>query len=197
MKRALFLTAAAVAVVTLLAGCASDPLADQYASGTTKNYISGQGTINEIPLADRADPVAFEGDTDAGETVSSADYAGDVLVLNFWYAGCPPCRVEAPDLEKLNASFAGEGVRFLGVNVRDQAAQSLSFAEEFGITYPSVMDADDGNLLLAFSGTVAPNAVPTTLVIDKEGRVAARILGGIEGTSNLRTLINDALAEDG
>ena len=197
MKRALSLTAAAVAVVTLLAGCASDPLADQYASGTTKNYISGQGTINEIPLADRADPVAFEGDTDAGETVSSADYAGDVLVLNFWYAGCPPCRVEAPDLEELSQTFAADGVQFLGVNVRDQTATSLSFASEFGISYPSVMDADDGNMLLAFAGTVAPSAVPTTLVIDRQGRVAARILGGIEGTSNLSTLIKDAIAEEG
>jgi len=197
VKRALSLTAAAVAVVTLLAGCASDPLADQYASGTTKNYISGQGTINEIPLADRADPVAFEGDTDAGETVSSADYAGDVLVLNFWYAGCPPCRVEAPDLEELSQTFAADGVQFLGVNVRDQTATSLSFASEFGISYPSVMDADDGNMLLAFAGTVAPSAVPTTLVIDRQGRVAARILGGIEGTSNLSTLIKDALAEEG
>jgi peroxiredoxin len=197
VKRVLLSAAAAVAALTLLAGCTNDPLAEQYSAGTTKNYISGEGTISEIAAADREEPVSFAGVTDSGEEVSSDDYAGDVLVLNFWYAGCPPCRVEAPDLEKLNASFAGEGVSFLGVNVRDQAAQSLSFAEEFGITYPSVMDADDGNLLLAFSGTVAPNAVPTTLVIDKEGRVAARILGGIEGTSNLRTLINDALAEDG
>ena len=197
MKRALSLTAAAVAAVTLLAGCASDPLADQYASGTTKNYISGQGTINEIAVDDRAAPVEFEGDTDAGTTVSSADYAGDVLVLNFWYAGCPPCRVEAPDLEEISQTFAADGVKFLGVNVRDQTATSLSFASEFGITYPSVMDADDGNMLLAFAGTVAPSAVPTTLVIDRQGRVAARILGGIEGTSNLSTLIKDAIAEEG
>ena len=197
MKRALSLTAAAVAAVTLLAGCASDPLADQYASGTTKNYISGQGTINEIAVDDRAAPVEFEGDTDAGTTVSSADYAGDVLVLNFWYAGCPPCRVEAPDLEEISQTFAADGVKFLGVNVRDQTATSLSFASEFGITYPSVMDADDGNMLLAFAGTVAPSAVPTTLVIDRQGRVAARILGGIEGTSNLITLIKDAIAEEG
>jgi peroxiredoxin len=197
VKRALSLTAAAVAVVTVLAGCASDPLADQYASGTTKNYISGQGTINEIAPEDREAPVDFEGETDAGETVNSADYTGDVLVLNFWYAGCPPCRVEAPDLEEVAQTFAADGVQFLGVNVRDQTATSLSFATEFGVGYPSVMDADDGNMLLAFAGTVAPNAVPTTLVIDRQGRVASRILGGIEGTSNLSTLIKDTLAEEG
>jgi len=88
-------------------------------------------------------------------------------------------------------------VAFLGVNVRDQAAQSLSFAETLGVTYPSVMDADDGNLLLAFAGTVAPNAVPTTLVIDRQGRVAARFLGAIDGASSLTTIVNDTLAEDG
>jgi peroxiredoxin len=197
VKRAISAAAALVALATLLSGCASDPLAEQYANGTTKNYISGEGTISEIKPADRGEPIAFEGETDAGDTVSSADFAGEVLVLNFWYAGCPPCRVEAPDLEKVHHAFAGDKVAFLGVNVRDQAAQSLSFAKTLGVTYPSVMDADEGNLLLAFSGTVAPNAVPTTLIIDKQGRVAARILGGIEGTSNLTTLITDSLAEDG
>lgn len=195
MKRALLSAAAAVAALTLLAGCSSDPLAEQYSAGTTKNYISGEGTISEIKAADRGEPISFESVTDSGVDVSSDDYAGKVLVLNFWYAGCPPCRVEAPELEEVNQAFQGQDVAFLGVNVRDQAAQSLSFAETLGVTYPSVMDADNGNLLLAFAGTVAPNAVPTTLVIDKQGRVAARFLGAIDGPSSLRTIINDTLAE--
>ena len=195
MKRALLSAAAAVAALTLLAGCSTDPLADQYSQGTTKNYISGEGTISEIKAADRGEPVSFESVTDSGDDVSSADYAGKVLVLNFWYAGCPPCRVEAPELEQVNQAFQGQDVSFLGVNVRDQPAQSLSFAETLGVTYPSVIDADNGNLLLAFAGTVAPNAVPTTLVIDKQGRVAARFLGAIDGPSSLRTIINDTLAE--
>ena len=195
MKRAFLSTAAAVAALTLLAGCANDPLADQYSAGTTKNYISGEGTISEYEVADRGEPVAFEGVTDSGDEVSSDDYAGKVLVLNFWYAGCPPCRVEAPALEEVNQAFAGQDVAFLGVNVRDQAAQALSFADTLGVTYPSVMDADDGNLLLAYAGKVAPNAVPTTLVIDREGRVAARFLGAVDGPSSLRTIINDTLAE--
>jgi len=195
VKRALLSAAAAVAALTLLAGCSTDPLADQYSQGTTKNYISGEGTISEIKAADRGEPVSFESVTDSGDDVSSADYAGKVLVLNFWYAGCPPCRVEAPELEQVNQAFQGQDVAFLGVNVRDQPAQSLSFAETLGVTYPSVIDADNGNLLLAFAGTVAPNAVPTTLVIDKQGRVAARFLGAIDGPSSLRTIINDTLAE--
>lgn len=179
----------------VLAGCAADPLAAQYQNGTNQNYISGDGSLTVIAEADRGEPIEFQGETDAGEPVSSADYAGEVLVLNFWYAACPPCRLEAPDLEALSQHFAGEGASFLGVNVRDQAANSRNFAEEWGISYPSVIDANDGNLLYAFAGTVAPNAVPTTLVIDAQGRVAARFLGLIEEPSTLKAIITDTIAE--
>jgi peroxiredoxin len=187
--------AIALALVAALAGCSADPLAEQYANGTTQNYISGNGTVTTIPVADRGEPVAFEGETSDGDTVSSDDYRGEVLVINFWYAGCPPCRVEMPDLQSLNEQFDGEGAAFLGVNVRDQAATSKSKEQQVGLTYPSVVDANDGNMLLAFAGTVAPNAVPTTLVIDQEGRVAARILGALDGPSTLRTIIKDTIAE--
>jgi len=187
--------AAALLVVIALAGCASDPLAEQYASGSTKNYISGDGSLTTIVPAEREDPVVFEGVTADGDKVSSDDYAGEVLVLNFWYAACPPCRVEAPDLEKLHLSLEGDGASFLGVNVRDQAGTALTFETETGVTYPSVIDANDGNMLFAFAGTVAPNAVPTTLVIDKQGRVAARILGQVTSPSALDTIIRDTIAE--
>lgn len=194
MKRSLI---AIVAVSLLLAGCtATDPLAEDYRNGTEKNYISGDGTITEVALADRGPAVDFEGVTDRGDAVSSDDYRGEVLVLNFWYGACPPCRVEAPELEELNQQYEGQDVAFLGVNVRDQAETSATFASEFGLTYPSVVDVNDGNMLLAFAGTVAPNAVPTTLVIDRKGRVAARILGLLEASSILETLVDDALAED-
>ena len=188
---------AVLAVTMLLAGCtANDPLAEDYRNGTEKNYISGDGTITEVPLAERGPAIDFEAVSDRGEDVSSDDYRGEVLVLNFWYGACPPCRVEAPELEELNQQFAGQGVNFLGVNTRDQAETSVTHSEEFGITYPSVIDANDGNMAYAFAGTVAPNAVPTTLVIDRQGRVTARILGIIEASSILETLIDDALAED-
>jgi thiol-disulfide isomerase/thioredoxin len=197
VKHSVRVAALAVATITLLAGCSSNPLADQYENGNTKNYISGEGTISEYPAADRGDAVSYEAETDAGDAVSSDDYDGDVVVINFWYAGCPPCRLEAPILQEASAAFEGEAVSFLGVNVRDQAETSLNFAEDFGITYPSVIDTNEGNMLLAFAGDVAPNAVPTTLVIDKQGRVSARILGGIDSATTLRTLVNDALAEEG
>jgi peroxiredoxin len=186
---------AALLLVVGLAGCAPDPLAEQYASGSMQNYISGDGSLTTIAEENREAPVEFEGVTSDGETVSSDDYAGEVLVLNFWYAACPPCRVEAPDLEKLHLSLQGDGASFLGVNVRDQADTARTFETETGVTYPSVIDANDGNLLFAFAGTVAPNAVPTTLVIDKQGRVAARILGQVDSPSALDTIIRDTIAE--
>ncbi|MGV8885563.1 MAG: TlpA family protein disulfide reductase [Microbacteriaceae bacterium] len=194
MKNHLRVAALLVATALLLSACASDPLADAYKE-SNQNYVSGDGSVTEYAIADRGDPVDFKATTDRGDVVSSDDYRGDVLVVNFWYAGCPPCRVEAPDLEKLSALYKDQGATFLGVNVRDQAPQSVQFAKKWGISYPSVIDVDKGTMLLAFAGTVAPNAVPTTLVIDKQGRVAARFLGLIDSPSILKTLIRDAIAE--
>ncbi|WP_066043646.1 TlpA family protein disulfide reductase [Herbiconiux solani] len=185
--------AATLAVAALaLAGCTADPLAQQYLDGSNKGYISGDGTVTEVKERDRGEPVSFTGTDEKGDTVSSADYVGQVLVLNFWYAGCAPCRAEAPDLEKLNGEFAGKGAEFLGVNVRDQAATAVSFADTYGISYPSIIDTD-GAMQYAFAGTVAPNAVPTTLVLDAEGRVAARILGRVSDPTILETLIKSNL----
>lgn len=182
--------------VVLLAGCtATDPLAEQYRSGTGQGYISGDGAYTVIAEEERGEPVTFEGQIETGETVSSEDYRGEVLVVNFWYAGCPPCRAEAADLEAIWQQFQPDGVEFLGVNIYDQAPTALAFAEEFGVTYPSILDANDGSTRLAFAGQVAPNAVPTTLVLDRSGRVAARISGLLTEPSTLRAMITDTLAE--
>ncbi|TFD52763.1 TlpA family protein disulfide reductase [Cryobacterium frigoriphilum] len=185
------LTAAAL----MLTGCSSDPLAEQYREGSNKGYIAGDGSITEIAVAERGDPVEFAGLTETGDPVASADYLGEVTVVNFWYASCAPCRAEADELQSLNAQFEGNGASFLGVNVRDQAPNALAFSETYSITYPSVLDVDDGAMQLAFSGSIPPNAVPTTLVLDAEGRVAARILGAIPEASILETLITDTIAE--
>ncbi len=186
---------AAVATTMLLTGCASDPLAEQYREGSSKGYIAGDGSVSEIPVAERGEPVSFSGTTELGEKVSSEDFAGEVVVVNFWYASCAPCRAEAPDLQALNEQFDGKGATFLGVNVRDQAPSAIAFSENYGITYPSVIDSTDGGMQLAFSGSIPPNAVPTTLVLDTSGRVAARILGQVREASILETLIRDTIAE--
>jgi len=187
-----------VTVALALSGCTSgDSLADQYRAGSGKGYIAGDGSVTEIPADERAEAVEFAGTLEDGSSVSSADYAGDVLVVNFWYAACAPCRAEAPDLKKLSDQFADQGASFLGVNVRDQAASAIAFNESYKIGYPSVMDVEGGRMQLAFSGSIPPNAVPTTLVLDSSGRVAARILGQVNSPSILETLITDTIAEDG
>lgn len=189
MKRALLV--AAVVVLTL-AGCTNEPLADQYQDGTGEGYISGDGAITEIPAAERDAPIEFSGTSVEGDEISSDDYAGEVYVVNFWYASCPPCRTEAPDLAALSEEYSD--VPFLGVNTYDGKEFAALFEEKFGIDYPSVLDAQTASLALAFSGTVAPNAVPTTLVMDAQGRVAARISGLLD-RSILAALIDTALAE--
>jgi thiol-disulfide isomerase/thioredoxin len=194
MTRSRTVAALAVGLATLVAltGCAPDNLAEQYRAGSGKNYIAGDGSITEVAIANRAPAIEFSGTDLDGKAISSADYAGKVLVVNFWYAGCAPCRAEAPDLAKVAAEVAGKDVAFLGVNVRDGAETAKTFNTTFGITYPSVTDLD-GKVQLAFSSSVAPNAVPTTLVLDKQGRVAARVLGRLASPSILSTLVNDEL----
>ena len=140
-------------------------------------------------------PVVFEGVTETGETVSSDDYRGEVLVVNFWYAACGPCIVEAPLLEEVWQEYQDQGVSFLGVNTYDQPATALSFARDNNVTYPSVIDVNDGKVKLAFAQVTPIQATPTTLVVDKEGRVAARIIGQLQSASILSTLVRDALGE--
>jgi thiol-disulfide isomerase/thioredoxin len=176
-----------------LAGCANDdPLAKQFSDGSTKNYIAGDGTVVEIPIENRGEAIAFNGTTENGDPVASTDYAGRVLVVNFWYAECPPCRLEAPDLEALNQQYQDQGVAFLGVNVRDEADTARAFATQFGITYPSIIDTVDSGVQLAFAGKIAPNAVPSTIILDTEGRLAARVTGLAE-KSVLNALISTVL----
>lgn len=181
-------------MVLALAGCSADPLAEQFRSGDNKNYIAGDGTVTEYALSER--PVAGEwsGITESGLQLDSSALLGAVTVLNFWYAGCAPCRAEAPDLVALHEKYSSQGVNFVGVNVRDTAETALAFDRKFGIQFPSVMDAQSGSVSLAFTGVVSPSAVPTTLIIDTDGRVASRVLGRIE-PSILSTLIETVLEE--
>ncbi|UIP57462.1 TlpA family protein disulfide reductase [Agromyces marinus] len=194
-RRVVGAAALAAASALVLAGCSSDPLAEQYREGSGKGYIAGDGTISEYPVDERGEPIEFEGETIEGEALGSDDLAGEVVVVNFWYAGCAPCRAEAPMLQEVFEEFDGEGASFVGVNVRDQAATAASFEENFGITYPSIIDSIDGLVQYAFAGDVPPAAVPTTLVLDAEGRVAARILGQLKDASILSTIVGDLVDE--
>ncbi|GAB2556761.1 TlpA disulfide reductase family protein [Leucobacter ruminantium] len=200
--RASLRVAACVAAAGLLLGATAcsggDDLSQQWEEGGDKGYVSGDGSSLSIPPSERTEPVVFSGETETGETYGSDDTLGSVTVVNFWYAGCAPCRAEAADLVEAYDEFSPQGVEFVGVNTRDQVAQAQQFSEEFGIAYPSIMDSPGGRAVQrAFAGQVPLNAVPTTLVLDTEGRVAHRVLGQLAGASQLSTLIGETLAESG
>ncbi|QNN61879.1 TlpA family protein disulfide reductase [Leucobacter denitrificans] len=199
MRGAKFAVTVAAVAALALTGCSTneaDSLSQQWQDGGDKGYVAGDGSSYSLPASERGEPVEFAGETEHGESFGSTDTIGNVTVVNFWYAGCAPCRAEAPDLEEAYDEFSPEGVQFVGVNTRDQAAQAIQFAEQFGIEYPSILDNPGGrSVQRAFAGQIPLNAVPTTLVLDTEGRVAHRVVGQIAGASQLRTLISETLAE--
>lgn len=194
MNRRSLLGLAGLAGLALpLAACSSkeSDLAKQARKGDGKGYIAGDGTVQEYRGKDRSKPVDFTAKTFDGTRVDAAKWTAEATVLNFWYAACAPCRTEAPVLKKLSGEFKDKGVQFIGVNVRDEKAAASAFDRTFGMKYPSIRDVD-GGVLLALTKYVPPQAVPTTLVLDKDRRVTARILGSAE-ESTLRTLIKSAL----
>ena len=185
-RRGLMVLALVGAALTMTGCAGNDGLAAQFRNGDNKNYIAGDGTVTEFKV-DRPGPVEWSGESDLGGQLSSANLTGVPIVMNFWYAGCAPCRAEAPLLAKLAKEFEGK-VQFVGVNVRDSAATANAFERNFKITYPSIIDNSSGSVALAFTGIVTPQAVPTTLVIDRDGKVSARILGRAD-ESTLHSLI--------
>jgi thiol-disulfide isomerase/thioredoxin len=192
--RKLLAALAISALVLSTSACANDSLADQFRSGDNKNYIAGDGTVTEFALGSRPKAASWSGITESGEALSSTQLQGVITVMNFWYAGCAPCRVEMPELIQLQTEFLPDGVQFIGVNVRDSAETSLAFARRIEMNFPSVMDAKTGSVVLGFTGVVTPQAVPTTLVIDADGNVSARVLGRID-KGILRTLVKTVIEE--
>ncbi len=192
--RKLLAALAISALVLTTSACANDSLADQFRSGDNKNYIAGDGTVTEFALGSRPKAASWSGITESGEEISSTQLEGVITVMNFWYAGCAPCRIEMPELIELQTEFLPEGVQFIGVNVRDSAETSLAFARRIDMNFPSVMDAKTGSVVLGFTGVVTPQAVPTTLVIDAQGNVSARVLGRID-KGILTTLVKTVIEE--
>jgi thiol-disulfide isomerase/thioredoxin len=189
---------AAVAIAALaggLAACSADPVTEQYLKNDNAGFIASDFRVKEIPQDERGEPVEWAGVTETGDELSSDDTAGDVTVVNFWYAACGPCRAEAADLESVWQEHQNDDVSFVGVNTYDQADTARSFAERWGVTYPSIIDVNDGAVKLAFAGATSIQATPTTLVLDQEGRIAAILIGQLEGASVLSTLVADTLAE--
>jgi thiol-disulfide isomerase/thioredoxin len=112
-----------------------------------------------------------------GQYDSRRDKGGEVVVYNVWAAWCGPCRAEAPELARSALSLKKLNVRFVGINVRDNDSAAAAFERRYRIPYPSIRSADAGQALLAFGRDLLPNAIPTTLLVDAESRLAARIIG--------------------
>jgi peroxiredoxin/predicted small secreted protein len=185
---------AVVAAALVLTGCSSnDGLSGEVSKGTINYNTDDQAVF--IKADSRAAAVSFTSTTDVGAKVSSKDYRGTVTVLNFWYGDCAPCRTEAPLLQKTYAEYQSKGVDFLGVNTRDGAPRAIEFERKYDVTYPSVLDADNGNMLLAFAATKPANATPVTLILDTSGRVAARISGEIDDRTLLTGYLDQLLTE--
>jgi thiol-disulfide isomerase/thioredoxin len=185
MRGRVLLAATALAVATGTAGCSSST------SGAGSAFVSGDGTVVLLPPAKRSAPVQLAGTTLEGARFDLASYRGKVVVLNVWGSWCPPCRKEAPELQAAWTKLKPQGVQFVGIDTgpEETTPQALAYQRTFGITYPSVAD-EGGKALLPLRGAVAPNAVPSTVVIDAQSRVAARISGPTD-SATLVGLVQD------
>lgn len=185
-------TALAVAVALAVAGCEGGAIGQDTAQSNGQSFVSGTGTTIFHP-GSRPKAPDISGTTLTGTHLSLASYRGSVVVINFWGSWCAPCRAEAPDLAALATLFRSRGVRFLGIDIQDEPSSAEAFMHTFQITYPSLNDPSD-NLALAFRATVPPSAIPTTLVIDRSGDIAARVVGSVS-YNGLKALISQVAAE--
>lgn len=190
--------AAAIGLLATLTACSPDAgsVAEQAKAGDGKGYIAGDGSVQQVPVAERSTTVALAGTTVDGAAWSMADNAkGKVVVVNVWGSWCGPCVDETPHLQQVwsSLSAAGKPVQFVGIDIKESPANAAAFLKANAITYPSLSDsASGGQPMLALQGRAS--ATPTTLVLDRQGRIAARVLGATTA-STLSGLIDDVVAE--
>jgi thiol-disulfide isomerase/thioredoxin len=178
--------AAALLALPGCSGGSTSSVADQ-------GFISGDGTVTQLAVSKRTDPVEFRGTTLQGKPFDLRSLRGDVVVVNVWASWCAPCIAEAPGLQRVHAQTEAEGVRFIGINTEADQAAARAHERRFGVTYPSLAE-DGGRVLLRLRGSLPPTATPSTLVLDRNGRVAARVIGRVDA-STLQSLVDDARAE--
>lgn len=193
LVRAWFPAATLIAALALT-GCSSDAGSSGVAEG--QGYVSADGSTVIIPAGERVAAPSLDGlPTLTGETFDAASVDGKIVVLNVWASWCAPCRAEAPVLQSVSESKAADGVVLIGVNTRDEDNAARAFKDNFGLTFTSVIDRDGSAYLLGLSSTVRIYT-PTTIVLDRQGRIAAWALGEVD-ESRLRGLIEPVLAEGG
>jgi peroxiredoxin len=197
LGRTLLPRAAALVVGgALAAGCADQVDAGEPVVGNVaeQGYVSGDGTTTIVAESERKPAPDLTGTTLDGEPFALADHLGEVVVLNVWASWCAPCRAEADDIQGVWDEVQAKGVQFVGLNTRDSQASAKAFVDRFAVTYPSVVDTD-GSRQLLFHETLPPAAIPSTIVIDRQGRVAGRAIGEVD-RSRLLGMIEPILAEE-
>ncbi|WP_084713827.1 TlpA family protein disulfide reductase [Streptacidiphilus rugosus] len=182
MKRRPHLLPGVAAMLTLLLSACSQSSPADGASGSAGSGRSGVGTTgtaatSTVAVADRSAPLGLAGRGLDGRAVSLASYRGKVVVLNVWGSWCGPCRAEAKGLERVFEADRTEGVQFLGLDTRDlDPAPARAFVRTAGLSYPDLYDPDGSLLLSLPPGTVNPQTIPSTLILDRRGRIAVRAL---------------------
>ncbi|MFG2267853.1 TlpA family protein disulfide reductase [Streptomyces sp. NPDC048720] len=191
-SRAVLLSAMAAAAALTLSACGNGGTSG---GGGNTNFVTGNNGIDTAAQGERAAAPDLSGRTIDGKSLDIADYKGKVVVVNVWGSWCGPCREEAQYFAKVSKAYQDKGVQFVGINTRDTSTTpALAFEQEHGITYPSLYDPT-GKLMLRFKkGTLNPQLIPSTLVIDKDGKVAARALEALDDTALLK-MLKPVLAE--
>jgi thiol-disulfide isomerase/thioredoxin len=163
--------ATAAAALVVLAGCATGHGAVDVDNGGDFRFVAGTPAGTVIAPRDRASAPTFSGTLLDGSPFTSTSLQGSVAVINFWGSWCAPCRVETPEFSQVASSVADRSVRFLGVDVKEDKQFAQAFMAGRQIAYPSLYDPR-GEIALAFRDYPA-NAIPSTIVLDRQGRVAA------------------------
>ncbi|GHA10075.1 TlpA family protein disulfide reductase [Streptomyces echinoruber] len=191
-RAAVLLLAGTALLASALTACGSGGTSG--GSGNT-NFITGSDGIDTVKKADRKPAPDLSGKTVDGKRLDTADYRGKVVVLNVWGSWCAPCRAEAPNLVKVAKENADKGVQFVGINTRDTSTgPALAFEKRYGVPYPSLYDPT-GRLMLRFKkGTLNPQLIPSTIVVDRDGKIAARALQPLT-EEKLRTMLDPVVAE--
>lgn len=187
------LSTAGVAVAALvLSACSSGGTSG--GSGNT-NFITGSDGIATVKKGDRQAAPDLSGKTIDGKTLDTADYKGKILVVNVWGSWCSPCRAEADNLVQVAKATADKDVQFVGLNTRDTSTEpAVAFEKKYAVPYPSLYDPT-GRLMLRFKkGTLNPQAIPSTIVIDRDGKIAARALQALS-EDKLREMLDPVIAE--
>ncbi|AWN28022.1 MULTISPECIES: TlpA disulfide reductase family protein [Streptomyces] len=190
-RRVALLAAGAAAAALALSACG-----DGASGGSAQTrFVQGKNGVDTVKKSERQPAPELSGESTTGKKLDVADYKGKVVILNVWGSWCGPCIAEAPNFSKVANETKDKGVQFLGINTRDsEKSQATSFEEEHKVPYPSLFDPT-GRLMLRFpKGSLNPQSIPSTIAIDRQGKIAARSIGPL-AEDDLRKMVEPLIAE--